>query len=154
MSLEVLLRYGGVATMGGQIALHKTAAALHKRHAVVPEDFLDLVLLILHGKFEHVFEESIGLAHARSDVEFKGHGVFPKTHRLNWDGRAFRFDPAGERSPNRRHVEIAVDDLLHLIPGLIFRLEVGIVGNDVKLQIGDAVLYQRLADARWCKTPH
>src|SRR5262245_13619179 len=147
MSLEVLLRYGGVATMGGQIALHKTAAALHERHAEISQDLLDLVLLIFHGEFEHVFEEGIGLAYARSNVEFERDIVFPKIHRLNGDGRALSFNPPSEWSPNRGNIEIAIDHLLHLIPRLVFRLEIGIVGDDVELHVGDAVLGQRLTNS-------
>src|SRR4029450_3427397 len=144
MSLEVLLRYGGVASMGRQVALHEAAAALHERHAEISQDLLDLVLLILHGELEHVFEEGIGLAHARSDVEFERDIVFPKVDRLNGDGRALHFNPAGEWSPNRGNIEIAIDHLLHLIPRLVLRLEIGVVANDVELHVSNAVLCQRL----------
>jgi hypothetical protein len=152
--LKVLLRDRVVITVRRQVASDQAAAALHERNAVAPQDLLDLVLLVLKGEFEGIFQQHVGLTHTDGEVELERYRVFPKIHGLNGDRLTLRLDPAGKWPPNRRDVEIAVDDLLHLIIGLIFRLQVCVMGNDVKLEIvDDAVLHQRLANAEVWKTP-
>ena len=136
--------------MRRQVARHEALAALHERHAVILQDLLDLLLLILEGEFEHVFQEGVGLAHADGEIEFERHAVFLEIDRLNGERLVLHgLEPAGERSPDGGDVELAVEHLLHAPPGLMLGNEVGVMGLRLERDVvDDAALGEGLADAR------
>ena len=117
--LEVLLIRRDVAAMRRQVALHEAFRALDERHAVIAQDLLDFVLLIVEREFEHVFEEGVGLAHADGEIELERHGVVLKIDRQ--DGRAARASWSCSQPANGSEhagdIEIAVRHVLHRATG-------------------------------------
>ncbi len=136
--------------MGRQVARDDAFRALHERHAVIFQDLLDLIGIILQRKLEHVFEERVGLAHADRHLELERHGIVVEIDRLNGDRLVLHgLHPAGEGAIHASDIDIAVHGALHDVPGLMLRNDVAVVRLSLKHDvIEDTPLVEGLADAR------
>src|SRR6185312_16623517 len=109
-----------VTAMRGQIALYETAAALHERNTVIVQDLGDFIFLIVQRELEHVFQQHVCLADTDGKVEFERHTVFHQIDRLNHQWLVLHLDePGGKRSPDCGDIELAVENVLYDVPGLV-----------------------------------
>ena len=140
----------GIGAVGRQIARDDAFAALDERHAVILEDLLDILLVILKRELDHVFEEGVGAAHANPELEFERHLIVHHVDRQDGDRLALHgLDPAGEGTEYRGHVELAIEHALDDVPGLVLDHDIGVVGLGLEFEVvHDAAPGERHADAR------
>ena len=148
-TLDVQTFVLGGNSLGGQIAGHVALAALDQRYAVILQQRLDLLGVVVHGPFEQIFEEHVGGTHADRHLEFHRHRVVVQIdgNDVNWF-ILHRLDPAGERPEDGRHVELPIQHFLHHVPGLILGNEIAVVTLKLELDVvDDAPLGQGPANA-------
>ena len=138
-----------VRAVGRQVALYGALAACHQRHAEFPEDGFYTVGILLDGIIQRIFQHYVVFTHPDSQAKLQRRAIFHEVHRLQGNRRLLLgFHISRKRPPDRGDIHLAVNHLLHLVPLLVFRHQVGVLADNVQVRnIRNAMAGQRLAYA-------
>ena len=114
--------------MRRQVAGDGALLTLDQRHAEVGQNPLDFARILRDCLLYRRLDVRPASRHGEGHVEFHRNFIFQHIHRLDRQRRMHHcFVVAGHGSPRRSDIQAAVNDLLHLVRGLVVRHQITVL---------------------------